>query len=485
MRSARLNSAIAACLTVVVSALGWLWTRGERVLGHDPFYYLQYAKDFQKAYPQYFGSFWPFGYPLLGAFVAETGLPVYFALVVVSLLAYFAIFVLFLQGADREAASKMSARWLLLAAACAPIVPIQGIGVMSEPLFSACLFGFAFAISRWPSLLAIFASGLLANAAFGTRYVGVFALGILGLASVAAWWHSGDRKVRWALAANLVLAGLIFLGFCAANYFYHGKITGPQPVGSESVLTWPWHFARFGWSLIGAVSSGQIMDRLGGVENPAVFLVGFTVATGALALCVAAWRRRRQVPLAAWLGVVSGVYILTIVTMRSTTFFDSVASPRTSEPAFFGLVYIVAILFGRSRWIAYASTASVVLSLGLAWRGMSDAVVPDVASARAYLAEHLQPGEIVSVNQQGRRLAAYFGNDFVEGDLEFPEVYPWDPAAAAYTVVIWRRDPSRAAAEQALWSESITRAVAAGQVETVLEDRSALVLRRTMKSPVE
>ena len=167
--------------------LGAIWTRGERLLGNDSWGYLELAKQYRTTPPTHLGDWWPFGFPGLGALVSLSGLSIYVSLVVVSAAAIFAIIVGYWSFLPDSCKESPAALMVLLAAVCAPVCPLLVYGLMSEPLFSAALFGLALSISCWPSRAAIIAAMVLATMAFTIRYVGACGYGVIAVCAALSW----------------------------------------------------------------------------------------------------------------------------------------------------------------------------------------------------------------------------------------------------------------------------------------------------------
>lgn len=470
----------------VTFVLGWLWTKGERVVGHDPFHYIYYGKYYVAKWPHYFGTSWPFGYSLLGSLGGRAGWSVYWTLVAVNQAAYLLVYILFLRFALKEGAGLMQVLAVVMALVCAPIVAQLGVITMSEPLFAGLLFAAGCSMAFWPKPGAVLLTGVLANAAFATRYVGIFVFGLIGLMVLRHFWSANRRERLWMVAfagAAFALMGAL----CYTNYAQYGRITGPHPVGSESLTSWPWHFAELGWSMVGAFSSGQLMNALGGSSHPLVFTVGLAVATAAVGLCALALRKWRSKPVAAHVGLVTMAYILTIVTMRANTYFDNLFNPRTSLPAIFGLAFVAVSILPRSKWLPLAAAASVCLSVALAWRGMPAVVVPNIDFAKDYLRQHLQAGDEVTVSADGRRLTAYFPNSFTWALIAPGKEYDWKPGLTRFTVVVTEETAKKekAKAEQIAWQAAVRKSVESGLMRIAAQDARTVILERAVRNSEE
>jgi hypothetical protein len=486
----RLNPAVIAVAGVIlICLLSLTWTRGDRVLGNDSFGYLERVKQFRESLPTHFGDWWPFGYPLVGAAISRLGLSAYASLIAVAILSYGAIIACF-WGALPKEQRGFTALLVLAAACCAPVCPLLLATILSEPLFSAVLFGLAISLSRWPSSRAIIVSVIMALGAFGVRYAGAFALGL-----VLLWALLRREDLKRANNRRLFLitycAGVFVAAIlCYLNYRYFGRVAGPQPIGQEEFSSWPRHLAEFCWGSVSALVSSGILRALGGISNPVCVGAGLAGAGIVAAYLFRVWKKQISVTTAAMVLLIVS-YSLAVVSLRAFTPFDNLSSARTFLPVLFPIAYLVAVdCSPRFTW-AVRAIASLFLAIGvaLALRGMSPDIKPDTAEAKSALEAVLKPGHSVAVNGNARSLAAYFDNGFkplvAEGKdgltvfWDAPE--RWDPQGADFTVIARTSENRNADSFQrdsAKWDTSIARAVNGGQARVVMQtDRVILVER--------
>jgi hypothetical protein len=470
--------------TLCVLLLGAIWTRGERVLGNDSYAYLERAKQFRQSFPTHFGDWWPYGFPLLGTAVSLTGLSSYLSLVAVSAAAIFGVVVSFWHFVPGRENKNCVAIFVLLAALCAPVCPLTLVGILSEPLFSACLFGLAFALSCWPSRSAIVLSMVLGTLAFTVRYVGALTYGLIAIHALLLWETLAATKRR-LFFFSLYGAALAVAAFCCyLNYRHFGRISGPQPVGREQFSSWPVQLAAFGWSPVSAFISGGILKALGGIAAVQALIAGFTsVLIGAFFL-LRSWLRPAT-PAVRPLVLIVAAYSVGIVTLRATTPFDDLHSARTFLPILFPLAYMTLVQV-HQRWHRLTILICSVLVVGeiaLALRGMSADVKPAIDKGHEALGRVLRPNQTVAINGKATSVAAYFPNRFYpiaqadEGLTVFWEpTEKWIPSATDYTlIVLW--PPEEGSDQLRNWSALISPKIADGLVILVGRDDAFILLR--------
>jgi len=209
-------------------------------------------------------------------------------------------------------------------------------------------------------------------------------------------------------------------------------------------------------------------------------MIGLGVMSMIGALLLRSWRKPSS-QFSRPMALVAGTYALSIVTLRATTPFDSVSSPRTFLPALFPLVYLVVTQARFSNWktIRIAACLSLLLSVALACRGMSPEQRKEESSVRDCLAGVLIPEDTVAVNGAARNLAAYFPNRFTHAGATWTVSSSWDPAATALTVV----GPSMRGATldspgfDTAELECVQAAIDSGRVRLVCSTPSSIVVR--------
>ncbi|HVF70731.1 MAG TPA: hypothetical protein VM940_03895 [Chthoniobacterales bacterium] len=484
---------VAALGTVLVSVLAVIWSRGEPVIGHDSFSYIELTKEFREHPPDHFGDWWPFGLPLLAAALTHFGLSAFAGLAAVTAAAYLGMIWCFWWALPDESKGWTTLA-LVVTAICAPVCPILLCMVWSEPLFSVFVFGFAIALGRWPSKRAIVAAMVMAIAAFCVRYVGAFAVGLIGLWTLLQWNSLGRTQRRGFVVVSYLVTILITGFLLYLNYRHSGSIAGPQPVGREPFSLWPQHLADFGWSPVSAFISNSVLRDVGGIRSPAGLAGGAALIAGVGWYLFRRWKSATSPATTAVILTIAG-YSLAMVTLRATTRFDSLSNARTFLPVLFPLAYLVATgEVGRfRRAVMLGCGISVTASLLLAARGISPKVKPDITAARSALARVLKPGQTVAVNGEARALAAYFENRFQPPAMKKDGVTAlwetlelWDARNSDFTVVV---EPSKttasaeSAAEAARWADLIRRAVASGQAKIVAADNSFVLLEGLKAAP--
>jgi hypothetical protein len=258
-------------------------------------------------------------------------------------------------------------------------------------------------------------------------------------------------------------------------------------VGQENLLTWPFHLADFGWGPVGAFASGQLLSKLGGIHNPLAFVLGLSVVVLFAIVFFHSWRQPKSRFVRPMVLIAAG-YIISIVTLRTSTPFDAVSSPRTFLPILFALIYLLVTRYHSDRlvWLSYVAIGSIGLSVGLALRGMSPLVRPDLSSARAVLAQYIRPGDTVAVNGAASSLAAYFTEHFYSVALSDDGTGPiwsstrsWNPNATTFTVIASQAKsllPDMREFDVG-WTTLLADAVRSGRAEFVHSNAESIILR--------
>jgi hypothetical protein len=463
----------------IMIAVEMIWSRGQRILGHDSFAYLEFAKQFKEHAPTRLGDWWPFGFPLAGTLVSLlTGASAYTALFIASALAYWSVLYGFVMEALRSTTTKSMALVFTSALACAPVCSILLIGPMSEPLFTAALFWLAWSMAYWPKRLAIAFSVGLALVAFCIRYAGIFAFGVVALQALIRFNRIREKKSLMTFATLYGLGVAAVLGLMYTNYLFYGHATGPQPVGKESFLSWPIHFADFGWSPVEAFISGALLKDVGGIGTWRALLLGWTSTTLMLGLCVYAWKRPVSL-LSRPAALLAAAYILSMVTLRATTPFDAVSSGRTFLPVMFllGLIAFQICSVRAPSALFVASVLSLVLSVFLALRGVSKETYGPISGAITPLARLLTAESTVTVNAQAVSLAAYFPNHFILA--ADPSALPRTPGTNQFVVIAAKRTGryGQQVGFEANWLDFSDGALKAGTASLVERNADFIILR--------
>ena len=467
---------------------GLVYTRGQRILSNDSFCYLAYAKQFKDYLPDRLGDWWPFGFPVAGALVSRlTGVSAHTGLFVVSALAYGSVLAGFFLVLPRAMRTRPSTLACAAALACAPVCLHLLYATMSEPLFAAALFWLAVSLACWPRPAAVILSAGLALMAFCAKYAGIFALGVIALHALANFKRLRQTRSVTLVAAIYTLAVAAAAGLMYTNYRVFGHATGPQPFGKESFLSWPVQLADFGWSPVGAFISVTVLQAMGGIKTWVRLLLGWASAALMLSLCLHAWKRDNIV-FSKPMALTAAAYFLSIVTLRSSTPFESISTPRTFLAVLFplGVLAFQAVTSRGSRIVAVASCLSLALSLLTAGRGWSKELYGDVSHARAALARVITRESSVAVNGPAASLAAYFPNPFFPVASSEDGLCPvwgptarWDPQKRDFTVIVPKRTGrfGREAPFEGNWLELISTALASNKVSLVESNAECIILR--------
>lgn len=394
--------------------VGLLWTRGERILGNDSFYYLHFAKSFRQTLPESFGSHWPHGYPLLGAVLSWIVGDTWLSLLLISGASLVACFCIVASMLDREEVKMHSTLIVLLAVAATPTISGLLFGTMSELTFSALVLGQAFAMAQWPSRRAVLMSVLLALASFGVRYVGLFML-----LAVALWIVVTSRSLKEELnlafaIRTLGLALTASLGMLWTNFRVVGHLSGGERDPAEGLASLPRQLAQLGLALPSSASSGQLSNMLGGAESALGLAAGMTVMTSCVVLIVLSYKRPRSV-FSRPVSLLALTYLVSIALLRSLWSFDDLSGGRAIVPALFPLVFLaIERCRAERKWaLTVGGTSIIVLGSIAAIRGVSPETHGDIRSARKSVAPRLTISSLVSANDAAISIAAYVSNPVV------------------------------------------------------------------------
>ena len=471
-------------------ALGFVWTRGARVLGQDSFAYVDMVKVFAYDFPDRFGDWWPYGYPLAAVPLYWAGVSPFIALLAISAASFLFLFSLTSRCLPAESRYGRGTIAVTAAIALSPVCAQLIVFDLSDPFFAASLLAFAACLAHWPRRWAVAAAPALALAAFSIRYAGVFTYGLVGVCALLEWQRLREHRRLPLLAGSSLIVGIVTAALLWSNVRASGHITGPQPIGDSSIWTWPMHFADLGLSLPAAFTSTHFIQAVQHSHPTVMLVLGLAIMTAAMLLVVASFLSPLS-PYSRAIALVAGGYIVTIVTMRATTPFPALSYPRYLVPALFPLAFLFVSrpAVARSRLITAAGVVSVAVSMALAARGIAPEQRPDMTAAQQFLAGALQPSDIVTVNLAARSLAAYFDNRFdyvgdADGDSRAWTVSPtnWRPTRTTFTVVGARGTPSARVFDGGELG-TVMAAVAAGRVEVVHRSDAAVIVRARPVGP--
>lgn len=488
----RVNGAALSILCLLsMLALGVAWTGGERVLGQDSFAYVDMAKEFAYDFPNKFGDWWPYGFPLAAVPLYWAGIHPFVGLFIITVASFAFLLWLAPRSLPLESRGGSGAVAVVAALALSPACAQLIVFDLADPFFGASLAAFAACLTQWPHRWAVIAAPVLALAAFSIRYVGVFTFGLVGLYALIEWRTLRAQRMLPPLIASSTVVGIVTAVLLWSNVRASGRITGPQPIGESSIWTWPLHFADLGLAVPAAFTSTHYVQSFQHQHPTIMLIAGLIIMTSAMALVATSWLRPLS-PYSRPLALVAGGYVITIVTMRATTPFPELSFPRYLFPALFPLAYLLTARpsIARSRLVAAGGALSIIVSIGLAIRGVAPDQKTDVSSARRFLTATLQPSDTLTVNLPARGLAAYFNNRFQEvGNADGHEfawtVSPtnWQPTRTTFTIVAARGTPSARQFDAGELS-AVMRAVDAGRVEIVHKDDSVIIVRaREARTP--
>lgn len=347
---------------------------------------------------------WPLGYPLLIALSSlVTGLDAFWASKVTNIALVGGVFVVlrasFGTRAPAYAATFLTASMLTILT-----------NTWSEVPFVAALVLLALALRRFNARPTVATAALVAATCFAvflSRYIGLFAVGAVG---VTALWHllRHDRRGFVLLTAAAALAAALALTYLAANAARLGHSTGIPRIANHTPLP----------ALLGDLLLAQVFElnplRLGFSRGDwaqiALWVFGMSTA---LAFAAAVLRQHRANPATspakapAWgyFLLVGGLYWLAIVAMRMTFWFDDF-SYRLIGPST-PLLAMAAIDLAAGRVAAWALVA----------RGMPIlAAMAVLLNVPSKLVHSRQAGYLTYVEQQERLHTLPAGSVLLMGD---------------------------------------------------------------------
>jgi hypothetical protein len=399
---------------VIATVLAIAWTRAERLVGHDGFFYVKFAKRYTEVWPEQFGNHWPQGYPLVASFFAEIGLSAYWGLITISVLsvvvtAWLTTFLI---------PTKIQAHWsttsLFAGLGAAPVAPLVLTTPLADWLFTALVVCVIVLIRYWPRPWALWGSAFGVVSAFCVRYAGIFLLGVIGLYGLWVLYSTEKRRTRLHTTLSVLVAGGVIIALMGLNLSQTGHVGGAARYSGGGLAAFPIHAAHIGWAFIGGLSSPNVAGIIGGVESPVGLTIGYAVLGIALLLCVRIFLQERQVQMLRPAALVVGSYLICMIVFRSMSSFNDLSQPRFILPVLFPTGAIV-ISQARGKFKSVVGVLAIgVLAIGLfaAGRGISKETYGNIDKARRVLDGSLAPGDTVLVNGRALRLSAYFENTF-------------------------------------------------------------------------
>ncbi len=408
------RSVLCLLSSVAATILAIVWTRAERLVGHDAFYYLKYAKRYTEAWPDQFATHWPHGYPLAASFIAEVGLSAYWGLTIISVLsvAVTAWLTTFLIPARRRAHWSTTA--LFAGIGAAPVAPLLLTTPLTDWLFAALVACVIVLIRYWPSPWALWGTAFGVVSAFCVRYAGILLLGVTGLYGLWVLYSTEKHRTRLHTTLSVLVTGGVIVALMGLNLYQTGHLSGAARSSGGGLASFPIHAAHLGWAFIGGLSSPNVAGIVGGVESPVGIVTGYAVLGIVLLLCVHAFLRERRVQSLRPAALVVGSYLICMIILRSISSFNDLSQPRFILPVLFP----TSALLISQAWGKFKSVVGVIaigiMAVGLfaAGHGISKETHGNIETAQRALDAELAPGDTVLVNGRARRLSAYFGNAF-------------------------------------------------------------------------
>lgn len=405
-------SVVAAAL--VTAGLAMLAYRGQRIIGFDSHYYLEYTKQFHTSLPDHFGTHWPFGFPLLGAALASAVGSSFHGLLGVCWLAWLALCAL-IHAPLARALGPRPAGVALLAIAAAAIVVIEVGTLRSELAYAALQTAALAALARSEAPRAAWFAAAAVVLGVTIRYAGVLGLPLLG-----AWLLWTGRDLPWRAAARRLVPVLVAAGCCGALLLWNQRVTGylsgaSRPPGAGWTGL-PGTVADLGWGALVSLSSIGVRARW--LDHPLqLLLIGWLAAAAIFALAAWAWLR----PVTQWsrpfaLGLAG--YAAGMVALAALRDFDALYNGRSFLPALPLALVLGLERFHARPWrgVALALVCVTAPGLAVAARGISPAIAPDFAPVVARLQHTLASGESVGVNLHAVGLSAWLEQRVIRVD---------------------------------------------------------------------
>lgn len=408
------RSTLCLISSVTATVLAVVWTRAERLVGHDGFYYLKYAKQYTESWPEQFGTHWPHGYPFVASFFAEIGLSAYWGLITISVLSIVVTAWLTTFLIPTQIRSHWSTTALFAGFGAAPVAPLLLKTPLTDWLFTALVAGAIVLLRYWPRPWALWGSAFAVVSAFCVRYAGIFLLGVIGLYGLWVLYSTEKRRTHLHTTLSILMAGGVIVALMGLNLYQTGHVGGAPRSSGGGVAALPIHAAHLGWAFIGGLSSPNVAGVVGGVESPVGIAIGYAVLGFVLALCVRAFLREQYVQLLRPAALVVGSYLVCIIILRSISSFNDLSQPRFILPV---LLPAGALVISQARGkfksaVGVLAIGVVVVGLFAAGRGISKEVYGNVDTAQRALSGELAPEDTILVNGRALRLSAYFENTF-------------------------------------------------------------------------
>ncbi len=478
----RLNSAalLAGFITALLTGLlSWIAYRGNRLVGFDPHYYLEYAKQFRTEFPASFGTHWPFGFPLLATALMRLGCSAFVSMLAVSWLAWAGLIALLWRPLLSTLGRPAVAWAAVLVFGCIPVVFIELGALRSEIAFTLFSTAALVSVAEDDSPRAWIAAAAATVLGFTIRYAG-----ILGLATIGLWFLAGKPwSLAWrpAFKKSIVLgaAALICAGLMAWNISTRGYASGaarppgPGLAGLAEIL------ADLGWGGIVSFSTIGLHRALA----PTAFgpVLGWAALAFFGAIAALSWWRpasRYSRPFALGLAV----YLAGMAALAATRDFDPLSNARSFIPALPLLFVLVAehLRLHPGKALSCGLVIVVLPGLAVAARGVSLQVAPDFRPALVTLIPRLKPTDSIGVNLGAVGLSACVNQRVTRIDDNTVPLVHYD-----WLVLTAERTGGREV--RPVWSPETERQsaliVATAQFDPFYQDTQLRVWRRTAPAP--
>ena len=406
------------CVLLTV-ACAIVWTRGTRIIPHDPFRYLQYTKNYMDSWPTQVGTQWPHGYPFLASFLTEVGLSAYWGMMsvlVISLfLTYFISFKILHQNINVSQVKTIP----LVGLSVSPIAFVHLARPQVEWLFSAFVIGTLFLLINWSNKWAIWGTCILVIFSFYVRYAGIFLIPVIGLYWLIRVYEERNFENKVHAFIAIMLSGLVILTLIGLNLYQTGHMSGKSRPPGGGIIESPFHAADLGWSFIGIASpprSGmqRVAEFLGGFESLLGLTVGWTILGIVLLLCARAFVKSKYSQVLKPAALLVSVYLVCMVAFRSMAGFVDLNAPRFILPILFPLSLITISQFEKGYYKTLLLVSIVIGICGtlVLGRGLSMEVYGNITNSREVLGDRLTPNDTIVVNEKARPLATYYENHF-------------------------------------------------------------------------
>jgi len=459
--------------TAMVITLATIATRGQRILGHDSFYYLENAKAFSKALPDHLGGCFPAGYPFLASLGIRAGMSPWVSLVGISLLSFALCACCVVTLVHRRNSFLWAA--IVLALASIPAVYRYSLGVMSEMLFSSLVLMVGLFMARPDKRGSIILSVIFAIAAFCVRYAGGFLLAVL-----FAWVlvQRGDGLTRWSGLApvlSLLIGAVVVVGLVYSNVAKTGYISGcPRGGGMSGLGSVFEHASNLGVSPIGLFSDGAVRLMVGVKSLKTAIGLGFL---GLVVLTCTISYLRKSSNYSRPLALVIVGYLVSLIVYRSVAHFDNLSSGRFFIPVVFPLTIVIFELVAL-RWrklMGFGTLLVITVGIYQAARGVSAETYGDVRSAVDILKRTTSQADTVLVNGAAASLAAYLDATVILS------LHPPTDLRETHFVAVAARSLDRQGSRRQFeptWLKIIEEELSRQRVRLLYRDDKAILLQR-------